>query len=146
MPIAQINVGRLRGAKDGPEVAEFMAALDAVNAIADAAPGFLWRLQDDAGNNTAMQPTTDGRFIVNISVWESVAALQAFVYRTGHADYVRRRREWFEPASSAFMALWYVAEGHRPSVDEGLARLWHLDRFGPTRHAFTFRDAAARPG
>ena len=145
MPIAQINVGRLIGAKDGPEVAGFMARLDAVNAIADAAPGFVWRLQDDAGNNTALQPASDEHFIVNMSVWTSVAALADYVYRTGHADVLAKRREWFEPHRGAFLALWPVAVGHVPSVDEGLARLWHLDRFGSTARAFGFRNRACHP-
>lgn len=140
MPIAQINVGRLTGAKDGPEVAEFMARLDAINAVADAAPGFIWRLQDEAGNATDLQPTSDERFIVNMSVWTLVAALSAFVYRTGHAEVMAKRRAWFEPHRGAFLALWPVADGHRPTIDEGLARLWHLDRFGPTARAFGFRD------
>lgn len=143
--IAQINIARLVGAKDGPEVAEFMARLDAVNAIADAAPGFVWRLQDEGGNATAVEATADDRLIVNLSVWESVAALSAFVYRGGHAEVLARRRDWMEPHRGAFLALWPVAAGHRPSVDEGLARLWHLDRFGPTRRAFGFGDRACQP-
>ena len=145
MPIAQINVGRLVGAKDGAEVAEFMASLDRINAIADTSPGFIWRLQDAAGNNTALQPTVDDRFIVNISVWTSIAALADYVYRTGHAEVLAKRRQWFEPHPSAFLALWPVADGHRPTIDEGLARLWHLDRFGPTERAFGFRDRNCHP-
>ncbi len=142
MPIAQINIGRLVGAKDGPEVAPFMAALDRVNAIADASPGFVWRLQDAEGNATALQPTVDDRFIVNISVWTTVEALAAFVYRSDHAPVMAQRRDWFEPHKGVFLALWPVAAGHFPSVDEGLARLWHLDRFGPTVRACGFRDRA----
>ena len=94
--IAQLNIGRARGAVDGPVMAEFMALLDPVNAVADAAPGFVWRLQTEEGNATALRPYEDDRMIVNMSVWESIDALAAFVYRSGHVEVMRRRREWFE--------------------------------------------------
>jgi hypothetical protein len=144
--IAQINIARLVAAKDDPVVADFMNALDAVNAIADAAPGFVWRLRDDAGNATALQPTIDDRLIVNLSVWADIAGLSDFAYRSGHAGIMARRRDWMEPQSAATLALWPVAPGHRPSIDEGLARLWHLDRFGPSPRAFGFRDRAIIAG
>jgi hypothetical protein len=140
--IAQINIARLIAPKDDPAVADFMNALDAINAIADAAPGFVWRLRDDAGNATALQPTVDDRLIVNLSVWTDVAALSDFAYRSGHAGIMARRREWMEPQTAAILALWPVTIGHRPSIDEGLARLWHLDRFGASARAFGFRDRA----
>ena len=77
--IAQLNIGRARGAVDGPVMAEFMALLDPVNAVADASPGFVWRLQTEEGNATALRPYEDDRMIVNMSVWESIDALAAFV-------------------------------------------------------------------
>ena len=108
--IAQLNIGRARGPVDGPIMAEFMALLDPVNAVADASPGFVWRLQTEDGNATALRPYEDERMIVNMSVWESIEDLAAFVYRSGHVDVMRRRREWFEPMKP-YMVLWWVPAG-----------------------------------
>jgi heme-degrading monooxygenase HmoA len=151
--LAQLNIGRIRGPMDSPIMADFVARLDAVNALADAAPGFVWRLQTEDGNATAIRPYDDDRIAVNMSVWESADALHAFVYRGDHIEVMRRRREWFERMEDAYVVLWWVPAGHRPSVAEAVARLEALRRDGPTPHAFTFRrlfpapndaDAAAR--
>lgn len=143
--IAQINIGRLIAAEGDPRVQPFFEALAAINAVADAAPGFRWRLQSDSGDATDLQPTPDPLLIVNMSVWESPAALSDFVYRTGHAKQLARRREYFQDFDGAFQALWWVEQGHVPSIEEGLSRLWMLDRFGPTQHAFTFRSQFPAP-
>jgi hypothetical protein len=140
--IAHLNIARMIDAADSAVMAPFMAQLAAINAIADAAPGFVWRLQDDAGDATAIQPTVDDRLLINLSVWETIAALADFTYRTAHAGVLAQKTSWFEPHKGAQVALWPVPAGHIPSIDEAFARLWHLDRFGPTRHAFGFRDRA----
>ena len=144
--LAQINVGRLAALRDDPRVAPFFAALDRVNALAESSPGFVWRLQGEGGNATDLQPTADPLFIVNMSVWADADALFAFVYRSGHAPEMARRREYFERFEGAYQALWWVPAGHVPSVDEGLSRLWRLDRYGPTPQAFTFRSRFPAPG
>ena len=144
--LAQVNVGRLVGARNDARVAPFMAALDRVNALADASPGFVWRLQDEGGNATGLQPTADPLFIVNMSVWADAESLFAFVYRSAHAPEMARRREYFERFEGAYQALWWVPAGHLPSIDEGLSRLWRLDRYGPTPQAFTFKARFPAPG
>ena len=141
--LAQLNVARLRHPIDAPETADFVANLDPINAIADAAPGFVWRLQDDSGNATSFHPEPDPLFIVNLSVWESIAALEDFVRRTPHAEILRRRREWFERSADAYLVLWWIPAGHEPSVDEAMTRLHHLRAHGPTPTAFTFRQSFA---
>jgi Domain of unknown function (DUF3291) len=118
---------------------DFKAALDPVNALADRAPGFVWRLQTDEGNATAIRPFDDDQMIVNMSAWESIDALASFVYRSDHISVMRRRREWFERIL-VFMVLWWIPAGHIPSVDEALARLEHLREHGPTPYAFTFKQ------
>jgi hypothetical protein len=142
--IAQLTSGRARGAIDGPVMAEFMALLDPVNAVADASPGFVWRLQTEEGNATALRPYEDDRMIVNMSVWESIDDLAAFVYRSGHVDVMRRRREWFEPMKP-YMVLWWIAAGELPTVDEAKERLEHLRLHGPTPYAFTFKARFPSP-
>jgi hypothetical protein len=144
--LAQINVGRLVGPPDDPRVRPFMDALDRVNALADSSPGFVWRLQSDSGNATDMQPTADPLFIVNMSVWQDADALFDFVYRSAHTPEMARRREYFARFDGAYQALWWVPAGHVPTIDEGLSRLWRLDRYGPTAHAFTFKARFAAPG
>jgi hypothetical protein len=144
--LAQINVGRLVAPPGDPRVAPFFNALDRINAIADESPGFVWRLQDESGNATSIQPTADPLFAVNMSVWADADALFAFVYRSAHAPEMARRREYFDRFDGSYQALWWVPAGHMPSVDEGLARLWRLDRYGPTENAFTFKTQFAAPG
>jgi Domain of unknown function (DUF3291) len=122
-----------------------MALLDPVNAIADQAPGFVWRLQTDDGNATSIPVLGDDRLIINMSVWASIDQLAEFVYRSDHVAVMRRRREWFERIK-VFMALWWVPAGHLPTVTEAEQRLGHLRALGPTPPAFTFRDRFAAPG
>jgi hypothetical protein len=141
--LAQINVGRAVGPVDGPQLAAFRALLDPVNALADSRPGFVWRLQTDAGNATALRPYDDDRIIVNMSVWESIEALRAFVYTTMHAQVMRRRREWFERFATSYLALWWMPAGVVPTVDDAKLRLASLDARGPTPYAFTFRRTFA---
>ena len=137
--LAQINVGRLRAPVDHPMIADFTNNLDRVNAIADATPGFVWRLKGEGNNATDIQPKADDPlFAVNMSVWADLDALAGFVYRSGHREIMRRRREWFEPMD-VFMCLWWVPAGHTPTVEEGLARLAHFEAHGPTPQAFSFK-------
>ena len=143
--LAQINVGRLVAPKGDARVQPFFDALDRVNAFADASPGFVWRLQSDAGNATDIQPTSDPLLIVNMSVWSDPESLFSFVYRSAHTPEMTRRREYFQQFEGAYQALWWVPSGHRPSVDEGLSRLWRLDRYGPTQEAFTFKVRFGSP-
>lgn len=143
--LAQINIGTMLGPKGDPRVQAFYDGLDEINAIADASPGFVWRLQDDGGNATDIQATPDPALLVNISVWTDLASLQAFVYRSSHADMMRQRKSWFVPFQGAFQALWWVKAGHRPDITEGFGRLWLLDRYGPSVHAFGFKSAFPPP-
>ena len=142
--LAQINVARFARPVSDPVHQPFFDALDAINALAEAAPGFVWRPVGEAS-----PATLDERLLVNLSVWASMEALSAFVYESDHRNVMVRRRAWFESVGGAHLALWWVPAGHRPSADEGLARLWHLDRFGATPHAFTFKQPhppGDRPG
>ena len=138
--LAQINVGRFIHLRDAPANADFMTALDPVNAQADAAPGFVWRLVGDGNDATDLVPDeSDPQLLLNMSVWRDVDALASFVYRNSdHLAFMRRRKEWFEKIE-IFQALWWVPAGHIPSVAEGMAKVAHLAEHGPTAEAFTFR-------
>jgi hypothetical protein len=143
--LAQINVGRLRAPVDDPMIADFVANLDRINALADSLPGFVWRLKGEGNNATDIQPRPDDPlFAVNMSVWSDLDALAGFVYRSDHRGVMRRRAEWFEKMD-LYMALWWVPAGRTPTVEEGLAALDSLERHGPTEAAFTFRDPHPAP-
>lgn len=145
--LAQLNIGVIKGPMDSPLMADFAGNLDRINAVAEASPGFVWRLQTEEGDATAIRPFDDNEnMLVNMSVWRDVAALNTYVYNSAHVELMRRRREWFEPMSEAFVVLWWVPRGHRPSVEEAIARLDTLRAKGPTAEAFTFRKAFAPPG
>ncbi len=138
--LAQINVGRLRAPTDDPVVAEFVNALDAINALADESPGFVWRLQTEEGNATGIQISDDELFIINMSVWATAVDLFNYVYRSGHVDFLRNRRDWFERMGEAHMCLWWLPTGEVPSIEDGMQRLDHFKLNGPTPKAFSFRD------
>lgn len=141
--LAQLNIATLKAPLDSPILADFVANLDPINALAEASPGFVWRLQTPAGDATALRPLGED-VIVNMSVWEDVAALNAFTYRGDHVQIMRRRREWFHHME-LFMVLWWVPAGHEPTEQEAIERLEHLRAHGPTPEAFTFRRAFPPP-
>jgi hypothetical protein len=143
--LAQVNIGRLRAPVDDPMIADFVAGLDRINALADGAPGFVWRLQTEDGNATAIRPADDELLAINMSVWESVEALADYVYRSDHVSFMRRRREWFERMGTSYLALWWVPARTVPTVREAMSRIARLDRYGPTPEAFTFKHRFAPP-
>lgn len=136
--LAQLNIGTLRAPVDHPAVAGFVNRLDEINALADMADGFVWRLQTEEGNATAIQAFDDPLLLVNLSVWESIDALHAFAYRTDHRELLRGRADWFHRHDGNYQVLWWVPAGHIPTVEEAKERLGRLDADGPTAHAFTF--------
>ncbi len=136
MHLAEVNIARLKHDVDDPRVAPFMQALDAINGVAERSPGFVWRHVDDSGNATETRVGDDPRVIVNLSVWEDAASLEHFVWNTLHKAFYRRRAEWFDALGSMHFAMWWVAPGTRPTPDEAMARLAHLDAHGTTDQAF----------
>ncbi|MFE3192835.1 DUF3291 domain-containing protein [Nocardia sp. NPDC059240] len=143
MHLAQLNIGRLVAPEGDPRVADFYAALDEINALAESSPGFVWRMVDGETNNaTTLRPyQQDPDMLVNMSVWETREALFDYVYRSAHMEYVRRRREFFVPLREVFTVLWWVPEGSVPDLDDAMRRLEHLRENGPTPYAFTFRQS-----
>jgi hypothetical protein len=144
--LAQLNIARAHAALDDPIMADFVAQLDAINAEAERSPGFVWRLKGDGGESSSyLRAYPDPLLLVNLTVWESVDALHAYTYRSGHAAVFRRRKEWFEPSERPYVVLWWLPAGQLLSVEEGKARLEHLWEHGPTPFAFTFRQQFAPP-
>lgn len=143
--LAQLNIGTVRAPVDHPSMAGFTNRLDEINELADAAPGFVWRLQTDEGNATAIHAFDDPMLLVNLSVWESIEALHEFTYRSAHRDLLRGRTEWFHRRDGHHQVLWWVPTGSLPSVEEAKRRLAHLEAHGPTPEAFTFTDRFEPP-
>jgi hypothetical protein len=136
--LAQINIGRLIAAVDDPKIAEFVGQLDAINALADAAPGFVWRLQSASGNATDIAYNQDPFVHVNMSVWSSFESLNDYVYHSDHVRVLGDRAKWFDKMEKPHYCLWWVPAGHIPSVAEGRERLEHYQQHGSTPYAFSF--------
>ena len=136
--LAQCNIGRLVAPQGDPKVQPFFEALDRINALAEASPGFVWRLTGEGNNATDLQPFEDPMIAINMSVWTDIPSLGAYVYRSGHVQFMRRRREWFEHMD-LYMVLWWVPAGHRPTIDEAKEKLALLEAHGPMPEAFTFK-------
>jgi hypothetical protein len=137
--LAQINIAKLLAPIDSPLLADFVADLDKINAIAESSKGFVWRLKDETGNATDFNPFQDVTLIVNMSVWESVEDLKNFAYRTEHVEVFMKRAKWFERPTSAHMALWWIHENEFPTAEMGRDRLFHLREFGESLTAFSFK-------
>jgi hypothetical protein len=143
--LAQLNIGIMKEALESPGMADFVANLDRINALAEQSPGFIWRLQTEDGDATALRPFGEN-ILVNMSVWRDVASLNDYVYRSAHVEIMRRRKEWFERMSQAYAVLWWVPAGHRPSLAEAALKLDLLREKGPSAAAFTFRQSFPPPG
>jgi hypothetical protein len=143
--VAQYNIARLIAPLDDPRIADFVAALDPINRLGDASPGFVWRHQTADGNSTSVRVRGDPLILINFSVWESVEAMFEYTYRSTHADIFRRRREFFEASELPQLVLWWVPAGHEPLVEEAEARLDYLRQQGPSPYAFGFKSRFAPP-
>jgi hypothetical protein len=138
--LAQLNIAVMKEPLESPRMADFVANLDRINALADRSPGFIWRLQTEEGDATALRPFGDN-ILVNMSVWKDLSSLRNFVYKSAHSEIMRRRKEWFERMSEAYLVLWWVPEGHRPTIAEAKAKLDWLRQHGPSTEAFDFGSA-----
>lgn len=142
--IAQLNIARMLAAMDSPVLADFVDNLDLVNAAAEAAPGYVWRLQSDDGDATAFRPFGDD-ILVNLTVWESIEDLKNFVYAGNHAGFMSRRKEWFEMPKQATVVLWWIQAGELPTLEQAQEKLGSLRDNGPSESAFTFKQAFPAP-
>jgi hypothetical protein len=143
--IAQVNIGKFRFPTTDPRMAGFVDQLKPINALADNTPGFVWRLQDDSGDATAIRPFPDDMLAVNFSVWESIDALFQYVYYSDHANVLRERKAWFEHMTEHYMVMWWIPAGYTPNLEDAKERLDALRRDGPTPFAFTFKQKFEAP-
>ena len=144
--LAQLNIARFHLPQEDPVNTDFVNNLDRVNAIAERQPGFVWRLVVEGNNALDIHAFDDQHVASNLSVWNDVESLEAFVFgNAAHRDILRRRREWFDKLEF-YLVLWWVSAGHRPDLEEAKGRLECLQKNGPTAETFTFRDRYPSPG
>ncbi len=136
--LAQLNIAQAQDTMDSRTMQGFVERLDEINALADHSPGFVWRLQTAEGDATSIQAFDDPLLIVNMSVWTDLESLKNYVYKTNHVELIRDRSAWFHKLTKSHQVLWWVPIGHLPTVEEGKARLQHLDENGSSESAFTF--------
>ncbi len=143
--LAQLNIARMLYPSEDERMAGFMNQLDEINALAEAAPGFVWRFVSSDNSAVSERPFEDDMMIVNLSVWEDVDVLHAYTYRSDHARVFKDRKLWFEFPSEAHFVMWWVPDGHIPTVAEAITRLHHFREHGATAHAFTFKQRFEPP-
>ena len=140
--LAQINVATALDDLTSTTMADFVANLESINALAEASPGFIWRLKDESGDATDIHVSGDPRLIINVSVWQDLESLRAFAFQGEHANIMKRRKEWFKPNTEPYLALWWLEDGEpMPRAEAALARLKYLSRYGPSAKAFGWKDA-----
>ena len=143
--LAQINIADSRGPRDSQIMKGFMDRLDEINRIADTAPGFVWRLQTEEGDATSIQAFDDPLMLINVSVWQDIESLKNFVYKSLHVELIQDRDAWFTKMQEPHQALWWIPQGHIPSVEEAKEKLLHLRAHGPSEQAFTFSKSFEPP-
>ena len=136
--LAQANIAHMRAPLDHPLMKDFVARLEPLNALADRSPGFVWRLESEEGEVSTVARFSGEKVLFNLSVWESIEALEAYVYETNHVAAVRKRAEWFERPSKSPLVLWWIDAGHIPTEREAEQRFEMLWQNGPSEDAFTF--------
>lgn len=142
--LAQLNIAIMKEPLESPSMADFVANLDRINTLAENSPGFVWRLQTEEGDATAMRPMGED-ILVNLSVWQDVESLHKYVYDSAHIEIMRRRNEWFERMKEAYVVLWWIPKGQYPTESEAITKLKFLRENGPTKEAFTFRNVFLPP-
>jgi len=143
--LAQLNIAQPLAALDSPALADFVANLDRINALAEVSPGFVWRLKDETGDAIGFNKPFGDHMIVNMSIWKTIDALHDYVFQSAHIEVMRRRKDWFESAQSAMAVLWWIPQGHIPDLFEAHARLNLLRQNGPSQEAFTFKQRMQPP-
>lgn len=140
MYLAQVNIAKMKDAADSELMSDFVSAIDAVNEVAEAAPGFIWRLKGDENNALAIRVFEDNYLLINMSIWKDVESLKSFLYSGKHLDVYRKKKKWFHEMDDHHMAMWFVPLNEKPTPQEAKQKLEHLNKHGETIHAFTFRS------
>lgn len=141
MQLAQFNIAEALSSIDDPIMKDFVGNTDRINALAEKSPGFIWRLVGDDSDDSYSINAFDSEYIlVNMSVWKNRLSLFEFVYNSAHLEIFKRKKEWFKKMPKMHMVLWFIPEGHRPTIEEGKDRLAYFQEHGETPFAFSFKS------
>ena len=143
--LAEANIARMRAPLEDPIMAGFVERLDELNQLADESPGFVWRMQSEEGDNTAIRAFDDDLILLNMSVWKSIEELHSYAYRSTHKEAFGGRKAWFEEMGTPTLVMWWIPAGHIPTFEEAKERLDTLEADGPGPAAFTFVAPFAAP-
>jgi len=153
MQLAEFNIGILKYDWEDTRVADFRDNLDRVFALAERADGYVWHMKE--ADMEAAQRDAEGvlggdpRTASTLSVWRDIPSLEHFVFRTLHKRFYDRRGEWYGPQSAwggHRLVMWWVPDGHTPTIVEAADRLNHLAAHGDGKAAFGWSFAKATWG
>ena len=143
--IAQVNVAQAKADMESELMRGFVSRLDEINALADRADGFIWRLQEDSGSATAIRVFDDPLLLINMSVLADLEALKHYVYKSLHVELIKDREAWFNKMGESHQVLWWIPAGHIPSTEEARKKLEFIRKHGPSAQAFTFAKPYPMP-
>jgi hypothetical protein len=143
--IAQVNVAQAKAGTESEVMQGFVSRLDEINALADRADGFVWRLKEESGSATATRVFDDPLLLINMSVWANVESLKHYVYKSLHVELIKDREAWFNKMGESYQALWWIPAGHIPSIEVAQKQLEYIRKHGPSAQAFTFAKPFPRP-
>jgi len=143
--LAQLNIANAVASMESSEMAGFVARLDEIHDLADNSDGFIWRWESGSIDSSVVDVFGDPQLLVNLSVWKSVEALKHFVYKTIHIELIRDKAAWVDKMPDMHQVVWWVPEGHIPSVAEAKQKLDYLRKNGPSEAAFTMAHPFPMP-
>lgn len=143
--LAQLNIATAIASMESEVMSEFVENLERINQLGEDSPGFVWRLKDETGDATSIQVYDNPNVIVNLTVWQDPDSLKHFIFKTDHANFLKRKKQWFESSREATYVLWWIPAGHLPDLAEAKGKLEHLRDHGETTHAFSFKRLFSSP-
>jgi len=151
--LAVMNVAKLRAPLEDTLMDEFRHAIEPINLLAERSPGFVWMYIDDYSKEINIpELQQDALLMPQLSVWTDASSLMHFVFKSGHAMYYKRKREWFEPVSIPYSACWWhemsdhdETEESMPTLQQAFERLRALRENNgvPDSFAFDLKSAKA---
>jgi hypothetical protein len=136
--LAQFDLVKPRYAKNDIRMKGFYESTKYVNDLAERHPGFIWReLNED---QTLLDELWGEGYLYTLSVWNSPGALKDFLYKTPHNEFRKRGGEWFLQINKPRAVMWWVAEGHIPTLREAHEKMQILYEVGPSHQAFDLKS------
>ena len=137
MHLAELNISSWKIDPESHDAMGFVRNVARVNGLAERSDGFVWRLLDEGRDSQGRNGVCkDANTIMTLSVWETPQQLEQFVWNTVHKKIYNGKQQWFHAMESHHLVMWWVDDGHRPTVEEARERLDHLNNNGNSDFAF----------